>query len=142
MRAPFSAFGAKSTENEFAFAKHAFAEKTRGRIRHVVPLHVFDIAAAIADEVMVAHAFRVVTCGAAFDGDFTHQTRLHQIAKIVVGGGARRAWIDSIDGVEGFGGGGVAVVFHQKSHHRVTLRSATQAFVFQAALDLDLVGVH
>jgi hypothetical protein len=140
--ATLRALCAKSAENDFALAQDSFAEVARGGVGHVVPLDVFDFAAAIADEVMMAHAFGVVTCGATFDGDFTDETRLHQIAKIVVGGGSRRAWIDAIDGFEGLGGGRVAVLLHQEGHHGVTLRSATQTFFLKTALDLDLVRGH
>ena len=87
---------------------------------------------------MMTQAFCVVTRGAAFDGDFAHQAGFHQIAEIVVGGGARRTWIDAINGFEGFRSGWVAVVVHQKGHHRVTLRRATEALFFQAALN----GIH
>jgi len=140
--ATLRALCAKSAENDFAFAQDSFAEVARCRVGHVVPLDVFDFAAAIADEVVMAHAFGVVARGAAFDGDFTDETRLHQIAEIVVGRGSRRPRIDAIDGFEGFGGGWVAVLLHQESHHGVTLRSATQTFVFETALDLDLVSRH
>jgi hypothetical protein len=140
--ATLRALCAKSAENDFAFAQDSFAEVARCRVGHVVPLDVFDFAAAIADEVVMAHSFGVVTRGAAFDGDFTDETRLHQIAKIVVGGGSRRARIDAIDGLEGFSRRWVAVLFHQESHHRVTLRSATQAFFLERAFDLDLVSGH
>jgi hypothetical protein len=78
----------KSSENKLAVAELSFAEEARGWIWHAVPLEVFDFAAAIADEVVVAHAFCVVTRGAAFDGDFSDQANFHQIAKIVVGGSA------------------------------------------------------
>src|SRR5580704_13012050 len=93
--ATLRALCAKSAENDFAFAQDSFAEVARCRVGHVVPLDVFDFAAAIADEVVMAHAFGVVARGAGF---------------------------------EGFGGGWVAVLLHQESHHRVTLRSATQTF--------------
>lgn len=134
------AFRAKPAEDEFAFTQDSFAEKARRRVRHVVPLDVFDFAAAIADEVVMAHAFRVVARGAAFDGDFTHQAGLHQITKVVVCGGARGARIDAIHGFECFRGGWVAIVVHQKGHHCVTLRRAAEALVFQTLL--DWIHVH
>jgi len=86
--AALRALCAKTAENKFAFAQDSFAEEARGWIGHVVPLDVFDFAAAIADEMVMAHAFCVVARGAAFDGDFTDQAGFHQVAKIVVGGGA------------------------------------------------------
>ena len=132
--------GAQAAENEFALAEFSFAEEARGGIGHVVPLDVFDFAAAIADEMVMAHAFCVVTRSAAFDGDFAHEASFYEVAKIVVGGGARGAWIDAIDGFEGFGSGWVAVVVEQEGHHCVTLGRATEAFFFEAAL--DLIGGH
>jgi hypothetical protein len=86
--ATLRALGAEAAENEFAFAQDPLAEELRFWIRHVVPLHVLDFATPIADEMMMAHAFCIVTRGTAFDGDFTDQAGLHQVAKIVVGGGA------------------------------------------------------
>ena len=73
--------------NEFAFAKNPLTEGARGRPGHIVPLHVLNIAAAIADEMVMAHAFGVESRGAALDGHFTHQTRLHQIPQIVISRG-------------------------------------------------------
>src|ERR1700722_6027185 len=85
---------AKSAENDFALAQNSLAELARCRVGYVVPLDVFHVAAASADEVMMAHALRVVTRGAAFDGVFTDKTRLHQVPKIVVSGGTRRSRIN------------------------------------------------
>jgi hypothetical protein len=72
-----SALRADSPENELAFAKNPLTERTRGRLRHVVPLDVLNIAAAVANEVVMPHAFRIESRGAALDGHFTHQTRPH-----------------------------------------------------------------
>src|ERR1700722_9458477 len=103
--ATLRALCAKSAENDFAFAQDSFAEVARCRVGHVVPLDVFDFAAAIADEVVMAHSFGVVTRGAAFDGDFTDETRLHQIAEIVVGRGSPRTQGGALDRILGFWGG-------------------------------------
>jgi hypothetical protein len=81
---PRSALCAQPPENEFAFAKNPLAERTRGRPGHVVPLDVLNIAAAIADEVVMPYAFRIESRGAALDGHFTHQTSLHQVPQIVI----------------------------------------------------------
>src|SRR5208337_1073785 len=81
------ALRAESSENEFAFAKNPLAERARGRPGHVVPLDVLNIAAAVADEVVMPHAFRLESRGAALDGHFTHQTRLHQVPQIVISRG-------------------------------------------------------
>ena len=69
---PWSALGAESTENQFTFAKHAFPKRTGSRSGHLAPLDVLDIAAAVADEVMMPQAFRIEARGTAFDGDFPH----------------------------------------------------------------------
>jgi hypothetical protein len=42
-------------------------------------------AAAAADEAVMPHPFRIESRGAALDGRFTHQTRLHQVPQIVMG---------------------------------------------------------
>src|SRR5258708_14575380 len=95
--APRSALRAKPPENDFAFAKNPFAEGAGGRPRHAVPIHVFNIAAAVADEVVMPRAFRIESRGAAFDGNFSQQTRLHQAPQIVVSGGPCRARITAVD---------------------------------------------
>src|SRR6266699_2603980 len=84
---PRRALGAEPPENEFAFAKNPLTEGARGRLGHVVPLHVLNIAAAVADEVVMPHAFRIESRGAALDGHFTHQTRLHQVPQIIISRG-------------------------------------------------------
>src|SRR5689334_3407982 len=53
------ALGAQPPENEFALAKHPFAKRGCGRPGHVIPVHVLDIAAAVADEMVMLHAFRI-----------------------------------------------------------------------------------
>ena len=73
------ALRAKPPENELAFAQNPLAEGLRSGPGYVVPLHVFHIAAAVANEVVMPHTFSVESRGAAFDGHFPHQTRLHQI---------------------------------------------------------------
>src|SRR5947209_3719825 len=80
--APGRAFGAQPPENEFAFAKHPLAERGCGRPGHVIPVYVLDVAAAVADEVVMPRAFRIEARRAALHGHFTHQTSLHQIAQI------------------------------------------------------------
>src|SRR5437764_1197731 len=79
-----SALRAESAENKLAFTNNSFTERTRGRPGHVVPLHVLNIAAAVTDEVVMAHAFQVESPGAALDGHFPHQTRLHQVSQVVI----------------------------------------------------------
>src|ERR1051326_4155526 len=63
--APGRALGAQSPENEFAFAKHPLAERGCGRPGHVIPVHVLDLAAAIADEMVMPHTFRIKSRRAA-----------------------------------------------------------------------------
>jgi hypothetical protein len=69
---PWSALGAEPAENQFAFAKHAFPKGTRSRFGHLVPSDILNVSAAIADEVVMPHAFRVEPGGAALDGHFAH----------------------------------------------------------------------
>src|SRR5580704_17093082 len=54
-----SALPAEPPENQFAFAHHPLTEGARGRPGHVVPLNVFNISAAIADEVVMPRALRI-----------------------------------------------------------------------------------
>ena len=65
---------------------------------------------------------------------------MHQVSKIVVNGGAGRARVDAIDGGEDLRSGGMAMTLHQESHHRVTLRGATQAGGCEGAFDGG--GIH
>ena len=144
--APRSALCTEAAENKFAFAKNAFAETVRRRLGEIEPLHVFHFAAAIADEMVMAHPFRVVACGAPFRGHFAHQTGLHQIAKIVVGCGSRRTRVDAVHGIENFRGGRMAVLVHQEGHYGITLRSAAQPAVFERPLNRfgvhELIGIY
>src|SRR5215471_20244512 len=86
---PGSALRAKPPENQLGLAKSALTKRARTRLRHVVPLHVLNAAAPVADKVVVTHAFRVESRGAALHSHFTHQTRLHQVAQIVISRGPR-----------------------------------------------------
>src|SRR5579862_3742986 len=63
--APRSALRAEPAENEFAFANDPLTEGGRGRFGHVVPLHVLNIAAAVADEMVMPRAFGIKSRGAA-----------------------------------------------------------------------------
>jgi hypothetical protein len=83
----WSALRAKPPKNEFAFANNPFAEGTRGRTGHVVPLNILNLSAAVADEVMMQQAFGIESRGAALDRHFTHQASLHQVTQIVISGG-------------------------------------------------------
>ncbi len=67
-----SALGAEPPENELAFAKNPFIERTGGRRGHVGPLNVFYIAALVADEVVMPHPFGIVSRRAALGGHFTY----------------------------------------------------------------------
>src|SRR5580658_8515085 len=68
--APESAFRAEPPENEFTFAKNSLAEGPCGRLGHVAPLNVLDIAAAVANEVVMPRAFRVESRGAPLHRHF------------------------------------------------------------------------
>src|SRR5258707_4433265 len=85
--APRSALGAESPENEFIFAKNPLTEGARARPGHVVPLNVLNLAAAVADEVVMRHARRIESRGTALGGHFTNQTRLHQVPPIAISRG-------------------------------------------------------
>src|SRR6202158_2633552 len=98
--APRSALRAESPENEFAFAKNPLTEGARARRGHVIPFNIFNIAAAVADEVVMLRAFRIESRGAALDGHFTHQTRLHQVPQILISRGPGRARIHAIHSFE------------------------------------------
>src|SRR5258705_14004229 len=69
---PWSALRAEPAENKFAFAKHPFTKGTGSRPGYLVPVDVLDIAAAVADEVVMAHAFRIKARGASLDGHLAY----------------------------------------------------------------------
>lgn len=75
-----SALGAESPKNKLAFTNYSLAQRTRGRLGHVVPVDILNIAAAVTDEMMMAHAFQVESARAAFDGNFPHQPCLNQVS--------------------------------------------------------------
>jgi hypothetical protein len=78
----------------------------------------------VADEVAMPQAFRIESRGAALDGHFTHQTRLHQVPQIVISRGPGRARIHTIHGFGDFRSRRMPVVFHQECQQGVSLRSA------------------
>lgn len=135
-----SALRAKTAENELAFANDPFAERDGGRLGHVVPLNVLHIAAAVADEVVMLQAFRIEARAAAFHRHFAHQTGLHQVTKVVISCRSGGSGVDAIDGFEDFRRGGMAVMSQEERHDGVTLRSASQAAVFQGAF--NSLGVY
>jgi hypothetical protein len=127
----WSALRAKPPENEFTFANDPLAEGSRGRRRHVVPLNVFHIATAVANEVMMQQTFRIEARGSSLNRHFPHQAGLYQVTQIVIGRGPGRARIHAIYGFENFNSRGMTVLFHQEGHHCVALRSAPQPAAFQ-----------
>src|SRR5579871_4881928 len=137
---PGGTLGAESPDNEFAFAKNSLTEGARGRFGHLVPLQVLNIAATVADEMVMARAFRIESRGAPFHGYFTHQTCPHQITQIVIRRGPGRARILAIDGFEDFGSRRMSRVFLQECHHSVPLCSTPQAAGLQGPLNRP--GVH
>ena len=66
-------------------------------------------------------------------------SRLDQIPEIVIGRRPGRAGIDAIDVLEDLRGRGMPVMFPQKCHHGVALRSTPQAAGLQQAPDLPRV---
>jgi len=138
--APRSAPRAEPAENKLGFAKNPLTESARSRPGHIVPLDVFNIATAVADEVVMPQAFRIKSRGAALDGHFTYQTSLHQVPQIVIRRSPGRARIHSIHGFEDFRRGGMPVTFHQERHHGVALRRATKLAALQGPF--NRLGVH
>lgn len=134
------ALGAEPADDEFALAYYALAERSGGGAWHGVPVDVLDVAAAIANEVMMLAVFGVIARGAAFGGDLAHQARADEIAQIVIGGRAGRLRVHTIDGFEDLGCGGVFVVRHQERHDTVALRREAQPAMFE--LLPDLLRVH
>ena len=124
--------GAEAADDEFAVADNALAEGAGSGCGDGVEVDVFDDAAAVADEVMMLLVFGVVASGAAFCGDLADEAGFYEVAKIVVGGGAREAWVNAVDGFVDFGCGGVFMMRHEERHDAVALRGATQAAVFES----------
>ena len=56
---------AKPSKNQFAFANYTLAEGSRCRFRYVVPFHVLNIAAAVANKMVVFHSLQIEPPGAA-----------------------------------------------------------------------------
>ncbi len=132
--------GAEAADDELALADDALAEGFWCGRFDGVPLEVFDVAAAVADEVVVLLVLGVVAGGAAFGGDLADEAGVDEVAEVVVGGGAGRAGVDAVDGFKDLGGGGVLVVREQERHDAVALGRAAEAAVFKALT--DLVCVH
>jgi hypothetical protein len=103
-------------------------------------VEVLDGAALVADEVVVARTFDVKARGAAFDGDLADEAGFDEIAKIVIGGGAGRAGIETIDAFEDLSGSGMAGVVNEEGHDAEALRGAAETAVFQTGD--DGLGVH
>ncbi len=107
---------------------------------HVVPLHILNLAAVVADEVVMQHTLGIEAGGTSLDGDFTHQTCFHQIPQIVISCGPGRARIHAIDSFEDLRRRGMPVLFHQECHHGVALGSAAQPAAVEGAL--NRLGIH
>ena len=137
---PRRALHAQTAENEFTFAKNTLAQGSGSGLGHVVPLHILDTAAAVADEMVMTHTFRVKPRGAAFDGHFAHQTRQHQVPQVVISRRSGTARIGAIHRLVNLRGGGMPVVFHEERHDGVALRRAPQPAVFERSS--DRLGVH
>jgi hypothetical protein len=135
-----SALRAESSKNKLAFANHSLTERPRARLGHVVPIHILNIAAAVADEVVVAHAFQIEPSGATLDGHFPHQTRFDQVTQIVISRGSGRARIHAIHSFEDFRSRGMPFVVRQACHHGVALRSAAQPAALEGPFNRP--GVH
>jgi K+-transporting ATPase c subunit len=130
-----NALRAKSAKNKLAFSNHSLAQRTRARLGHVVPVDILNIAAPIANEMVMAHALKVESSGAALDRNFTYQACSHQVAQIVISRSPRRARICTIHGLKNFRSRRMSLMIRKESHHRIALRSATQAAALQGLLD-------
>jgi hypothetical protein len=126
-----SALRTKSPENNLAFANHSLTQRTRSGLGYVVPIHIFNIPAAVADKVVMPHASCVESRGAALDGHFPHQSRLHQVAQVVVCCGSGREGIRAIHCCEDFCSRGMPRVIHQERHHCIPLCRAAQTCFLQ-----------
>ena len=132
---PRGAPGAQPAENQFTFAKNAFPKRAGSRPGHFVPIDVLNVATTVADEMVMPHAFGVEARGTALDCDLAHQACLHEIAKIVVGGGSRGARVHAIHGLKDFRSRRVALTLHQECHDGIALRRAAQSGVLEGLLD-------
>ena len=120
-----SALRAKPSEDELAFAKNPPFKGSGWRPGNVVPFQILNVAAFIANEMVMLEAFGVETSGASFHRYFAYQACPHKVIQIVIGGGAGRARVQPVYAFEDFYSCGVPVVFQQESHYGVALRSAT-----------------
>ena len=137
---PLSAPRAEPAKNKLAVANNPLTDRTTSGPGDVVPLHVFNVTAAIADEVVVRHACEIESAGAALNGHFPYQTRFHQVPQIIVGCCPGGPWIHAIHCLEDFRSRGMSLVVLQECHDGVALRSAAQSAALQGPL--DGVGVH
>ena len=135
-----SAFRAKAPENEFAFAKHPLAQRTRGWPGHIIPFQVFDIATAVADEVVMPRAFCIKSRRAALHCHFTHQTSLNQVAQIVINRSPGGTWIEAVNTCKNLRRRGMPGLLHQERHDSVALRSAPQTAARKGAS--NRLGIH
>jgi hypothetical protein len=126
---------AKTAKNKLAFADNPISEKTRGGLRHIAPIHVLDITAAVANEVVMPLAFRIETRSPALDRDFAHQSCFHQVSQIVVGRCPGRARIYAIYSFKNFRSRGMPRVIGQEGHDGIALRGAPQPTAQQRSLD-------
>jgi hypothetical protein len=137
---PWRAFCAEPPKNEFTLAKNSLTKGARSGLGHIVPLDILDVAAAVADEVVMTHDLGVESCGAALDSHFPHQTRLHQVPQIVISGRPGTPRIYPIHSFEDFRGRGMPGLFHEECHHGKALWRTPQPGAFQGLF--NRLGVH
>jgi hypothetical protein len=68
----WSALRAEAAKNQFTFAKNPFSQRAGSWPGDFVPIDILNIAAAIANEVVMAQRFHVKACGATFYSHFAH----------------------------------------------------------------------
>src|SRR5581483_11575644 len=100
-----------------------------------VPLDVFHIATAVADEMVMPQAFHIEARGTALGRNFAHQARLHQVPYIVIGGGPRRTRVHAIHSLKDLRRRGMALALDEEAHDGVALWRAAQPAGFQRTSD-------
>jgi hypothetical protein len=98
-------------------------------------MDILDVAAAIADKVVVPRVSRVEPSRAPFHGNFPHQTGVNEVPQIVIDRCAGGAGVNAIHSLINFRGRWMTVALHQEGHDGIALRGATQSALFQGLFD-------
>jgi hypothetical protein len=114
---------------------NAFPQRHWRRLRYAVPVHVLYPAADFADEVVMARSGDIEASRTTLSRDFTNQTRLDQVAQIVIGGSSRGAGIEAIYALKDLCGSGMSMMLQQEGHDAEALRCAPQTAIFESLPD-------